>query len=297
MSFQKVILTTILILICTIMFTFLSGCSSQEMDLNKKAVDEIEYLSTKFIDMLNRLNNITFENYKITTEQISLDKETAEQEKSSSSSSSQSTENSDNEEENNNSNEEDSTSIIASQMSPNTILNPVTTQIDWAGIKNEIENIYYAWNTILLDLYELNINKDDIIKFSEDLDQTTQNIKNEDKLNSTHALANLYSYLPKYIQIISQDTSKINLYKTKSFIINAYALIENGKWNMAKDEINKAGEAFSVVMADASFIGTNSYQINKSYVMLNELKNSVSLEDREIFYIKYRNLLEEIDNL
>ena len=52
-----------------------------------------------------------------------------------------------------------------------------------------------------------------------------------------------------------------------------------------------------MVTTDSNFINENSYMVNKSYVLLNELKNSVPLNDSEIFYIKYRNLLEEINEL
>ena len=39
------------------------------------------------------------------------------------------------------------------------------------------------------------------------------------------------------------------------------------------------------------------YNINKTYILLEELKNSLSKKDTEIFYIKYKNLLEEINVL
>ena len=31
--------------------------------------------------------------------------------------------------------------------------------------------------------------------------------------------------------------------------------------------------------------------------MINELKNSVKLKDKEVFLIKYKNLLEELENV
>ena len=38
----------------------------------------------------------------------------------------------------------------------------------------------------------------------------------------------------------------------------------------------------------------NMYKVNKCYVLLNELENSMDLKDKEIYYIKYKNLLEEL---
>ena len=52
-----------------------TGCSSQEYTLNDKAKSETDYLSTKFISILNKLNNITFENYKVTTFKTEITKD------------------------------------------------------------------------------------------------------------------------------------------------------------------------------------------------------------------------------
>ena len=38
-------------------------------------------------------------------------------------------------------------------------------------------------------------------------------------------------------------------------------------------------------------------EINKAYVIINELQNAINLEDTDIFLIKYKNLLEELQNI
>ena len=284
----------IIILLFLILF-ILTGCSKESPSLNEKAKDELEYLSLKIINILNRLNNITFENYQVTAENVNLSKESAESEKSSESSSSQSSGNQPAQvKESSNS----SSNIIASQLSPNTILNPVSAEIDWPGIKNEIENIYYSWNTVLIDFNQLDINNDDILGFSSDLDKATMYIKNEDKANALLAMANLYDYLPNYAETISNDMAYNNIIKTKAFILNAYSLLETGNWNDILVEIDKANETFRQVTTDATFVSEHSYRVNKTYVLLNELRNSVNrTKDRDVFLIQYRNLMEEINEL
>ena len=276
---------------------FLTGCSDKQENLNDKVKSEIDYFSIKFINILNRLNNITFENYQVTTEKAELSKESAENEKTSETSSSQSSKEEQGSVESSNGNKSSQNTIIASQMSPNTILNPVESQIDWAGIKNEIENIYYSWNTVLLDLYELDIDNDAILGLSRDLDVATTYIKKEDKVGSLLAMANLYKYLPQFAEKVSEEQVYRNIFKTRYFILNAYSLVETGNWSSVSGEIDKALEAFKLVTSDANFISQNAYNSNKVYVLLNELKNSLELQDKEIFYIKYRNLMEEIREL
>lgn len=50
-------------------------------------------------------------------------------------------------------------------------------------------------------------------------------------------------------------------------------------------------------MTDADYVSKNSNKVNKIYVALNELKNSCTLKDRDVFLIKYKNALEELNSI
>ena len=67
-----------MILFALLLIVTLSGCQKQDDTeiLKLKVNEEIQYLDTNIISMLNKLNNISFENYYVTTENIKLtDKE------------------------------------------------------------------------------------------------------------------------------------------------------------------------------------------------------------------------------
>jgi len=54
---------------------FTCGCSddnSNEDKLNTKVASEIEFFDSKIVDMLNNLNNISFQNYRLTTKKVQL---------------------------------------------------------------------------------------------------------------------------------------------------------------------------------------------------------------------------------
>ena len=42
--------------------------------------------------------------------------------------------------------------------------------------------------------------------------------------------------------------------------------------------------------------GQKQSQISKIYVLLNELNNTIENQDKDLFYIKYRNSMEELMN-
>lgn len=68
-------------------------------------------------------------------------------------------------------------------MSENTIN---TNEIDWNKLENEISNLYKTWSEIIIDFNKVNNNNENILKFSNDLDETTKYIKNKDKVILFH---------------------------------------------------------------------------------------------------------------
>ena len=54
----------------------LSGCSNKEIteqENKEKVIQELDYLDSQIIGILNKLNNITLENYTVTSEEVSLE--------------------------------------------------------------------------------------------------------------------------------------------------------------------------------------------------------------------------------
>lgn len=54
---------------------FTCGCNndnSEKDKLNSKVASEIEFFDSKIVDMLNNLNNISFQNYRLTTKKVQL---------------------------------------------------------------------------------------------------------------------------------------------------------------------------------------------------------------------------------
>ena len=94
------------------------------------------------------------------------------------------------------------------------------------------------------------------------------------------------------------DEIKKSVIQTKRHIINAYAYIETESWDEIEKEVSSAENKFAKIVNDISKENNKrKFSINKSYILIGELKNSLSTKDKEIFYIKYKNLLEGLDTL
>ena len=257
---------------------------NDEEKINSKLNSEMEYLNTSLISIANGLNNIVIQEYKITESSNN----------NTSSESSNNTSKNDNSSKENSSNESNNeTSNISFSMTQNTIN---TDEIDWKNLESEISNLYKSWSEIIIDLNKVNSNNENILKFSNDLDETTKYIKAQDKVNSLSMVAKLYSYLPQFMELYEKDGRKIAFMQTKTNIIRAYSIIEQEKWEEIKKEISSSINSFNTILNDVNN-NKNQYNINKTYVLLNEFNNSIDTNDKEILYIKYRNLIQEIEYL
>lgn len=258
-------------------------------ELQNKVLSEIRYIETQIITIANSLNNLSVSNYKVSIT------EAKDQSKSS--------------EENNignNSSSEISNSISTSSttkneqynLEPDGILqNSTNTNIDWKKIQKEAEKLYTSAPTITLDLYQTNTNNDDILNFNKNLDNLTKALSDTDKQKSLEEVANLYSYLPKFLENIDTDNIYYTTISTKSYVERAYSQLDLQEWDKMDAQIQEGINNYAELLKNADIEGSKSYTINKTYVMLNELKNAINIKDREVFLIKYKNILEEMNTL
>lgn len=302
----------LILLVIMILFSIsLTGCNNNTIDEDKKSkvMQEIDYLDTKIVSILNKLNNISLENYTITSEEISLGEESSNGNSSTSSgggnssggSSSQGGNSSGEQKESSSqsavSSETEKSNVITTKMETKTVLDSDQSNIDWKTIKSEIEIVNEAWAVVVLDLSSFNINNEDILKFSSTLDDCILSIKDEDKQSTLTNLAKLYSVIPSVENGINTSNSRKNIKQVKSYIINAYSFAEQDNW--AEIEINmvEAEKSFKNIINDIEYIKGKEYKVNRSYVLIKELQNSLSYRDKKLFFVKYKNLMESINVL
>lgn len=257
-------------------------------ELESKVHAELEYLDNKILSILNGLNNILLRNYIVSSYEIGESTEESDNESSGV------TKNSDETQIEANSNSTDNKDKINIHQLKSVGVLTSNKEADWKKLKSEIEILYTSWNTIILDLYKLNINSEDILKFSSTLDKATMNIREENKEQSLLALSELYSYIPLYTQSYSKDNKEINIQKTKSSVMKAYTAVNSKNWNEVTAQLNNAENSYLNVLNSNT---TEDYNINKGYILLKELQNSISEKDEDIFYIKYKNLIEKLNNI
>ena len=281
---------------------FYSENNKEYSILREKGEGEIIYLDTTIIDLLNKLNNISYSRYEITIKQIN------EGQQQSNSDSSKQTGEQNIESEGGGytaSKDAGSTSEVTNQSENkssklsqiDSLLNTDYNNIPWEEISYGIETIYTAIPTIKIDMKSLNVSDEDLNNFGISLDGAAQSIKAKDKNGALTNLYNLYNFLPKFLSAFSNDESKLNIYYTKVNVLSAYVSANSDKWEDMNLSINAALNCINTAKSGENIIDAEKISFDKAYTLLQELQKGISLEDKEIFYLKYKLTMEQLEIL
>lgn len=316
---EKFLKSVILIILIICVLFSLTGCGKKQSkeELSKQKLDqEIQYLDTKFVSLMNMLNNISFSNYKVTSEEVKEDKDeskgnSSESEQSDSKSSSEggaSSESEGNSDSNSNSSsesKEESSSggdgkeqnKIFKLTEDNILSSDQNVDIAWDLIKSEIENLYSIWTTITIDMHTAGVNSDDILEFNTLLDSLGVQAKDENKQGSLENLSKLYNLLPKYLNSYSNDEIKKSVLNTKAHLLTAFSIVDTDRWEDMHVEILKANQEFSTIINNVNIDKNKKLNVNRAYLLLKEAQNSIETKDKDIFLIKYKNTIQELNML
>lgn len=297
-----ILLITILFL--AILFFSISGFGKQsETDIKEKIKAELSYLDDSILAMSYQLTGINLADYVIMKEQESSSKEQSNEQNeqpNTGSGEQSSTSSSEKQKSSENAQVQSSESDVKFSLKEQSTLDTTKNNtIDWETLRFDTETLYSSWTSFLVDLHSTqSIKNEDILAFSSAMDHLMLKVKEENKNEALIVLADLYRYIPLYAQnILTEQTEQVNLYYTKSFILACSVLVEQEKWDEVPAQMAKAQEYFSSIVSQSLTNENMQNKLSKSYVLLNELNSAVSLKDREVFYVKYENLMENMQYL
>ena len=299
----------IIVIIVLSVFLYFNISSGNNENSKEKALAEVEYVETKLVTLFNELNNIESRNYTVSVKEIESPSKEENSESSSSSSSkegteqqsqgqeqgqSQSTENNSSGGNNQGGQEEKTTQEF--EMKETGILTK-TEDIDWEHVKTEVENLYTSIPTITLDLYQMQIPRENILAFNQEFDKLTISVKEENKENTLQELSNIYNYIPTFVDNVSDSDIYKVVIKTKNNLFKAYSKLDSKNWNEISNDVKTTIDTYSSLLSNTNVEREKQESVNKVYIMLNELQNAVNVQDTSVFLIKYKNILEEMNNL
>jgi len=176
------------------------------------------------------------------------------------------------------------------------LLNINETKINWEELLNHTNNLYNYWNSAILDLNNLDIDKKYLTDFSRDLDELIISIKYMDKKSSLSNLSKLYNKLIIYIDDLNYEDYK-NILSTKYNLLLASSIVETGNWTLAHEYLLKASENIYKVFNKIDMSIYEQYNINQAYVAVKETENIINTKDIDVFYIKYWIAISKLENI
>ena len=175
--------------------------------------------------------------------------------------------------------------------------NILNNNTNWEELGNSIDRLYNYWNSTILDLNNLRLDKNYLTDFGKILDNLTISAKNLDRQNCLDNLVKLYEKVVIYSQSLNYDENYINILQAKFNLLTAYLIVENGNWTLTHERILKSDEFLSNVVNSMDNNEYNQYNINQAYIAVKELENLINVKDLDIFYFKYNIAMEKLENI
>ena len=149
---------------------------------------------------------------------------------------------------------------------------------------------------MILDLsLDQNIEKSTINDFGQSLNSSLIAINNLNNQDIQQSLINLYERLINIYEQEENDANYKDIIITKYNLMNSYILVKRGNWIEADKFIKKAVEAITQIFNESD--EDNLYNINLAYISIKELENVIAMQNYEIFYIKYKIALENLNKI
>ncbi len=165
--------------------------------------------------------------------------------------------------------------------------------LDWETIQKDTENLNNSLDTIVLDLSETKLSNDDLVNFRNELNNVNIAISQKNENEFMQRCSYLYSLLPTYLEKYSSNKNEINNMKLKSLVLSSFIQSNFLDWENAKTTIGLAETKYKEMMDDVDYMKEYSYNLNKTYVLLEELRNAINIEQADLSRIKYINFIEK----
>ena len=228
------------------------GRNNSNETTEEKTLLEIKHIENELENLFNSMNNISFENYKITVSETNKEDNESKASESSTGNDSQSKQNSKSNSQGTESSKSSSDSSGKQYKLEETGILTKNSDIDWNQAKNTVEKIYTSLYSMTIDLYKTSTNQENIVNFNKEYDNLTKAVKEENKEETLKELSKIYNYFPEFVENCTNDEKEIAVIKTKNNIFKAYVLLDKEDWNSIYNEVNNATQEFTKLVTNIS---------------------------------------------
>lgn len=166
--------------------------------------------------------------------------------------------------------------------------------INWKNVNKDALQIGKVLDTLMLDFGEAKISNEDLNKFRTEINNLLVASGGENEQALLTSASNLYSLLPDYYGKFSNDNNKKDIMNLKSLVLSSYINSYFLNWQEAKTKASSAETKYKEMADNLEYMKEYSYSLNKIYILVEEFKNAVDLEQADLAKTKYINFIEKI---
>lgn len=166
--------------------------------------------------------------------------------------------------------------------------------INWKDVSDDVKKISDVLDTVILDLSEYEISNDDLIAFRNSVNNISIMASNQDEIGLITECDYLYSLLPNFLDKYSDNKNMINIMRLKSLVLSCLVFSYTDDWDSARNTINLAESKYNEMTNDTNFMKEYSNDLNKIFILLEEVKNAIEAEELELIKNKYIIFIEKV---
>ena len=151
-----------------------------------------------------------------------------------------------------------------------------------------------ASNRIMVDLASQNISNEEIGKLSDGINKMVIAASEKDELRYLIELNNVFSLFPSFASKITSDNDEIFERRLKYFTISSCISFLVGDKELSKNQIKTLESEYLEKQKDVKYVENHKYNLNKIYLLIEELKKAIENDSEELVKEKYLLLVEEL---
>lgn len=167
-------------------------------------------------------------------------------------------------------------------------------EFKWEHIKGDIEKINDSWSTLILDLTEVEVANQEMIGFSNNLNDLLITVSKEDDIAMLENLSNMYLKVIKFKEVYSENKNQIKKNKIKADVLVVFSLANKDDYESAKAKAGELVQNYKGFMNDKSYAEENAYNLNKIYALIEEFRNSLDRQNYDLIRMKYIVTVENL---
>ena len=169
-----------------------------------------------------------------------------------------------------------------------------SNNIDFDKLMGDTRKIEEASNRMMVDLASQNIDNKEITSFSDGINKMIIEASNQDEIRYLVELNNVFSLFPNFVAKISSDSENIFERRLKYYTVSSYISFLIGDKDLSKTQIYTLEKEYLDKQKDIKYVEEHKYNINKIYLLIEELKKAIENDNSELVKEKYLLLINEI---